>query len=493
MKTTHYAGFIFGVLLVVYAYFFPRWAEWNQNSRFDLVLAVVDQGTLAIDAYRQNTGDYAVYKGHYYSDKAPGTAFLGIPVYWGFRTFLAPLLTNTIVPRLATNPAFAATLNPEGTGLLENKIYFFMALTFVTFFVVAIPSAGLGVLFYRLAENFSGNRFNALALTFAFALATPAFAYSNLFYGHQIVAFCLFAAFYLLFHDRSNSRALSLIAIGFLCGWALITEYPSVLIVAGIGLYALYRVRDWRKWIWLGLGGLPPLVLAALYNWTIFGTPLPVGYEYSELWQDVHQQGFFSITAPSVEAIWGITFSPYRGLFYLAPFLLLSIPGFFFFWRAKSYRAEFWVALWSVTIFFLFNGSSVMWTGGFSVGPRYLVPMLPFLALPIIFVFEAIRNRWLAIVVGLLAVVSWAIVWIETIGGQSFPQNQATPLLDYSLPRLLAGDIARNVGMILGLRGWMSLLPLVLLACGMVFIGLWWLPRPISFAFTARGQNLNAD
>ena len=26
-------------LLFAYGYFFPRWADWNQNSRFDLVLA----------------------------------------------------------------------------------------------------------------------------------------------------------------------------------------------------------------------------------------------------------------------------------------------------------------------------------------------------------------------------------------------------------------------------------------------------------------------
>jgi hypothetical protein len=337
MKTMRYAGFIFLTLLVIYAYFFPRWADWNQNSRFDLVLAVVDQGTLAIDAYWHNTGDYAVFQGHYYSDKAPGTAFLGMPFYWVFKNLMAPWLMKTIVPALATNAALAATLNPEGTGLLADKLYFFLALVFVTFFVVVIPSAGLGVLFYKLLEHFSRNRLRALVLTLAFALATPAFAYANLFYGHQIVAFCLFAAFYLLFDVHQTRRlSLRLSAVGWLCGWALITEYPSALIVVGLGLYAMYRVRDWRRWLWILLVGMPPLVLAGLYNWAIFGTFLPVGYEYSELWQDVHRQGFFSITMPTIEAMWGITFSPYRGLFYVAPFLLLSLPGFVCWWRTQS-------------------------------------------------------------------------------------------------------------------------------------------------------------
>ena len=65
---------IFFLLLVCYAYFPPRWAEWNQNSRMDLTLALVEQGRIQIDDYYENTGDYAVYDGHIYTDKAPGTS-----------------------------------------------------------------------------------------------------------------------------------------------------------------------------------------------------------------------------------------------------------------------------------------------------------------------------------------------------------------------------------------------------------------------------------
>ena len=48
---------LFLLLLFCSTYTFPRWADWNQNSRFDLVLAIVDQGTLCIDDYYQNTDD----------------------------------------------------------------------------------------------------------------------------------------------------------------------------------------------------------------------------------------------------------------------------------------------------------------------------------------------------------------------------------------------------------------------------------------------------
>jgi len=74
-----------------------------------------------------------------------------------------------------------------------------------------------------------------------------------------------------------------------------------------------------------------------------------------------------------------------------------------------------------------------------------------------------------ALVLG-LAAISILLVWAETIAGQSFPDLTPNPLLELSLPRLLAGDIARNLGMLLRLHGPASLLPLavVVLVLGLL-------------------------
>ena len=40
---------LFLFLLFSYAYILPRWADWSQNSRLDLTLAIVDSGKLSID------------------------------------------------------------------------------------------------------------------------------------------------------------------------------------------------------------------------------------------------------------------------------------------------------------------------------------------------------------------------------------------------------------------------------------------------------------
>jgi hypothetical protein len=74
-------------LLVSYAYFFQS-GGWNQNSRFDLTRAIVEQRMLRIDSYHKNTGDKAFFGGHFYSTKAPGLAFAAVPVVAAARPFV---------------------------------------------------------------------------------------------------------------------------------------------------------------------------------------------------------------------------------------------------------------------------------------------------------------------------------------------------------------------------------------------------------------------
>jgi hypothetical protein len=62
-------------------------------------------------------------------------------------------------------------------------------------------------------------------------------------------------------------------------------------------------------------------------------------------------------------------------------------------------------------------------------------------------------------------------VWAASISGQDFaPITIANPLTDFFWPKLVAGDITRNLGMVVGLSSWYSLLPLVVISGGMLWI-----------------------
>jgi hypothetical protein len=464
---------IFVVLLVCYAYTFPRWADPNQNSRLDLVAAVVDQGTLRIDNYVSNTVDYAEFEGHYYSDKAPGAAFLGIPVYAALKGVLSLPLMDGLMNYLANNQALAATLREGGTGLLEDKVRFAIGQVAVTFVAAMLPTALLGVFLYRLLREFGLSQGARALLTLLYGLATPAFAYAGAFYGHQLAAACLFIAFYLVFMKRGESIGIGrLLAVGFLLGYAVITEYPAVLIAGLLFLYTLYRLHDRRRIAWVVGAAILPGILLAGYNFAIFRTPLPVGYSHSELWVEQHHTGFMSLTWPHWSAAWGITFGLFRGLFVLSPVLLLAVPGFIVWWRTREYRVEWAVALASVLAFFLFNSSSIMWWGGFAIGPRYLLPMFPFMVLPIAYFIRRSGTRtWAKLLVGTLSVWSLVAVWGLTLAGQHFPtEEHRFPLWEYAWPAWQQGNIARNVGMFLRLPGIISLLPLVVVVAAVLGI-----------------------
>ena len=64
-------------LCLSYAYFYGA-GGWNQNSRFAMIRAILERHTLQIDAYQLHTGDRALWRGHYYSDKAPGASLLAL-------------------------------------------------------------------------------------------------------------------------------------------------------------------------------------------------------------------------------------------------------------------------------------------------------------------------------------------------------------------------------------------------------------------------------
>jgi hypothetical protein len=437
----------------------------------DVAYAVVERGTWAIDEYFQNTGDYAYFEGHYYSDKAPGTSFLAIPLYAVYSRAGTRPLSNLLAERLAGNPALDSFTDPNNSESLSEKIYRYGAIVLISFVGVAIPSALLAVLLFRLIRLWTGDGRTAFVLAGAYSIATPALAYANNLYGHQVAAFLLVLTFFLLYSAGRGSRALpySLLA-GFALGAVVIVEYQTALIAGALGLYALVTLKN--KWLigWMCLAALPPLALAAFYNWSIFHTPLPVGYLYSPLYSDLHHTGLISLTYPKPDALVELMFGARRGLFLISPFLLLSVPGFWYMARMRERRAEFLVCLWSVASFWLFNSSSAMWQGGFAVGPRYLLPSLPFMTLAIAF-FVARKHAqlvWMGIAV--LLSVSLAGVWILTLGGQQFPQYQPNPWLEYSLPSLQSGDIARNLGMLFGLRGLSSIVPLVFVLGGLMLI-----------------------
>ena len=451
---------VFLLLLVCYGYFVPRSgrSDWAASARADLAMAIADRGVLWIDDYHANTGDKAFYQGHYYPVGSIGPSLLALPAY----LLIRPLLGLPAVERRLGDGDHARPRRER------------LALTAMTLFAVSLPSALLGVVVYLFTCRFTRRESEAFVLALTYGLATVAFPYSKALFQHQVSAFGAFVGFYLLWRVvREGATRRLLWGVGALFGLAAVSEYPVAPFLVLLVAWAALEMKDYPALHRIVWGALPLLALFAAYNWSIFGTPLPVGYRYHVEYQQVHAQGFMGIAAPTWEALYGITISPYRGLFFLSPVLLLSLPGLLFMWRLPGERRT--AALLAATIagFFLYNASYVYWWGGTAIGPRYLVPVVPFMFLPLACAFtawvERPLGRWAA---GALVAASALNVWVQSIAGQYYPPYQfrgrivTNPTFQYSLPVLLDGDIALNYAAALGLGGLATLIPLaVIVAC----------------------------
>ena len=364
---------VFALVFAGYAYFYQA-GGWNQNSRFDLTRAIVERGTLRIDRYAKNTGDASRRAGHMYCDKAPGVSLLAVPAW-------------AAVHAIAPEPPPPAAL---ATGAW---------LAAVT--AVGVPSALGVVMMFLLAASLGLARSRAALVALAWGLATLAFPYATLLYGHQLLAAMLVAAFALLVRARGpataqpeppyndaphtvlgvrradGARTRTLVAVGALLGGAVAVEYTAALAAVPIAAYALV-VAPWRRAVVaIGAGALGPAIVVAAYHTAAFGGPFTLPYEFSTQ-QHRHLGWFMGLGTPDLGVLGKITFSAYRGLFYAAPWLLLAVPGAVRWW-AHGRRGEVGVCVAVIVLFLWLNASLVDWQGGWTMGPRYLIPAIPFL------------------------------------------------------------------------------------------------------------------
>ena len=435
---------IFLTVLLSYAYFihFIGLEAWNVNSRLNLTYALSEYGTFRIDPYHQNTGDKVLFEGHYYSDKAPGPSFVAVPIYCVLKW----------------------------CGVSSEK---FMRYG-ITVLTVGLPSALAVLLFYGIL-NMLGNmaQWNRAVLTLAYGLGTLAFPFCTVFYGHQLAAACSIAAFFILLRIRVGlwqTRGDAIILSGFLSGFAILSDYPAGIIMVALLAYCFLAIRT-RKSIFYWLMGLAiPLGMLMYYNHSCFGSVWRNAYTYHVTYS--HHAGFMGIGWPDLKALWGITFSPYRGIFYQSPFLLFAVPGAYFLFFNKRLRPEFYVCLFIVLGFLVFNSGYAFWDGVGSAGPRFLIPCIPFLVLLI----SGVMEKWpkpVAVLAGLSIVLMLVISATE-------PRAEwrvSNPLIYFNMFLWVKGHLADNIGLLTGFRGWHSLIPLFFLMAISIALMWRWTPR----------------
>ncbi|MPZ74263.1 MAG: hypothetical protein GEU74_13720 [Nitriliruptorales bacterium] len=298
---------------------------------------------------------------------------------------------------LAIPPYLAAKTIPVSSGaadkLLEGAVSLSMA--FVT--------AALVVALYVLARRLRSNVGPALLVAVGGVIGTFVLPYGKEFFSEPLTALCLVVAIERLLAGRASASGLAM-------GAAVVTRTQNVLFAPVLVLVA------WRR------GGLPAAartcagmvpgaVVTLGYNLIRFGDPLTFGYE------DV---GF---TTPLLNGVGGLLFNPWKSVLLFAPLVVLLPLALRYLWRHD--RAAFVLLTANLGITFLVTAAWFAWHGGWSWGPRLLLPGL-------VPAFAAIApwlvTTWRVRTAALLAVAGFAVSFPALIVPTQAQQLETPPV-----------------------------------------------------------------
>jgi hypothetical protein len=378
----------------------------------------VDAGSVPVRAVAVS-GDLVFARGRFHPNKAPGAALAAVPAY-----ALVHLAERTL------------GIDPDSPGALAVGAWLTGLLS-----VGLLAALGV-VLFHRIAREYTPDRpSTALLATLAFAFGTMYFPYATMLFEHDVVAACLVIAFYGIRKARSAGPAWAVLA-GAAAGWAAITNYVTAVVVAVLAVYLVATHRERRAWAGYAAGALGPFLAICAYNAACFGTPFTTNYAAQNPLFQTAGSWLGVFVAPDPKVLLAVTFSPFRGLFVSSPVLLVGPVGLWIMLRDRRLRADGWVCAAIVAFYLLFTMSFNAWQGGNGVGPRYLVPAVPFLCLAL----PLAITRLPRLTAGLAAISIALTVLVTAVDAQApvvdvpgRPLWKASPVTEYVLPLFVSG------------------------------------------------------
>lgn len=482
------AAILGGALLLTYAYFYQG-GGWGQNTRLDLIRAIVEHRSVFIDEYVGNTGDFACANGHELADKAPAASFAAVPAF-----------------AIARAAMIADRRDPD----TPDSIHWLAYVT--TIAGAAIPGAIIGLCVFLSALLLGGDETSAMVAALAVGVASPLLTYATILWGQALAGAGLSFSFLMALQlgqvpitsDRGRAWLVGLLC-GAGAGCAVLSDYTAAVPALILAAFAAWRVRRSpfeRVPAILGvlIGGAFALAILLAYNRAAFGSPFTISYTFQDGYVEM-KQGLFGIGRPRAIVLYQLLFGEYRGLLPVAPAFAFAPIGLWQLWRRGSDQAAAALVLAAITVYyFILISGYVYWDGGWAYGPRYIGPVLGLIAIPLSTLWASGRAMRGAIGVLVLAGAISAVACVSVTGQPPFDEPQ--PMrglvlphfydgqlslnwqseLDFRPPRGTYSDLdeqgvprsAFNVGELAGLRGLWSLAPL---GAMWLVVAAWWRSR----------------
>ena len=356
---------LFGLGLLFFSIFYiDIWHTPNPISRALPVLTYHETNTLEISRYQEISLDKSKIGERYYSDKAPLPSLITIPFY-----------------------QLSAALGQDKWDYNKKPFNgaptWYKRLSYIIFLGSVLCSSMPFALLAFFAFQIGKQNFNWKPTLITLSVfGTYLFIYAGTYFNHLLSG--LFLAFATYFIKQPKKVWLS----GLFCAFAFLSEYTLGLFAALLPLFLLRKEEKWKLIFSFGLGFLPALIIYAWYNYSLSGNPLTFVFYYTDY--ETFSKGIkqnYGFGFPSLESVYGLLLSPYMGiLWFFTPFAF-----FIAYWVKSGIKAHLTdpVLINSLALFALISAYFIWW-GGYSWGPRYLIPMACILALQSAAVW---RNR----------------------------------------------------------------------------------------------------
>ncbi len=366
---------------------------------------------------------------HYYSDKAPFTSIIVLPFFYAGQKIFGW--------QSSEHPHVAVFV--IGNILCGFLPFFLWSLLLIRFFSASAGAAA------------RANSLLPLALLWVFS-AFPA-AYVGTVFGHLWAGVFLILAWFAAKKQKA-------FGVGIWMGLCFLTEYPMAILFPLIVLYCV-RIESFKEIFqssslkmalraFAGFGIF--LILAFGYNYLLSGNAFKMPYAFVNDPAFSHAKSNYGFRLPNLKAVWALLFGFKRGAFFYAPLLFILLFAFvqrlinsgwrsFFGARDGGARVKLVEGLlpWALVFgFLLFLSSYAMWWGGWSYGPRHLIPIymwLGFLVIP--FIKDQIKYTGILYAFAALGFVSLLLAQLTV--GFMVPDHFLYPWIDPMLKHLSVG------------------------------------------------------
>ncbi len=337
MERTNSGLLLLIIYLLLAVYLFPFYSSLGTSSELTdwaTAVSLVEYNSLNLSKIEKTVGiefdsTVTMKDGSSFSTKAPGLALISAPFYAITRLIIGGpnfenVRTSWFVLRLllAASPLFLLAL------WLHNR---------------EIDSYSLAILLF----------------------ATPLFPYSILYYSHVLAAVLVYLSFRMIYDARRIS-ADSCFSGAFLLGVAAVCEYTAFvpMFVLGAALLATEKIDRFRRVLFFISGAIPPVAGLLIYQYFVFGSPFAFVFH-------------LGITSPKLASLYLYLISPSQGLLVFSPILILAFLALFFSNESGTMRHN--VKLFAILVTFLAVCGLGISTGAASIGPGYMIIIMPLL------------------------------------------------------------------------------------------------------------------